>query len=155
MRLRSVSRLCFACCCGVYASHFLAFSYPRMRTSTASTIHCIHTTATQTFSISSSADLGQVTNNSVTWNVTLPAYWTVQISIEDASSDEGWSQAVRILHHIPPPPLPPLFFTHGILALYIQNTHLRFKFNQATIMMSAAYHPPSLPSPTPTRKYQN
>jgi len=42
------------------------------------------------------ADLGQVTNNSVTWNVSLPAYWTVQISIEDASSDEGWSQAIQV-----------------------------------------------------------
>jgi len=42
------------------------------------------------------ADLGQVTNNSFTWNVTLPAYWTVQISIEDANFDEGWSQAIQV-----------------------------------------------------------
>ncbi len=50
------------------------------------------------FSISS-ADLGQVTNNSVTWNVSLPAFWTVQISIEDANFDEAWSQSVRVLPH--------------------------------------------------------
>jgi len=42
------------------------------------------------------ADLGQVTNNSVTWNVSLPAYWTVQISVEDAKLDEGWSQAIQV-----------------------------------------------------------
>ncbi|KAI0279722.1 hypothetical protein BGY98DRAFT_967105 [Russula aff. rugulosa BPL654] len=42
------------------------------------------------------ADLGQVTNNSVTWNVSLPAYWTVQISIEDANLNEGWSQAIQV-----------------------------------------------------------
>jgi len=42
------------------------------------------------------ADLGQVTNNSVTWKVSLPAFWTVQISIEDAYFNEGWSQPIQV-----------------------------------------------------------
>ena len=102
--------------CVLLTSHFLAFSYPRKRTLT-STIHCSHHRNANVVRFTLfSADLGQVTNNSVTWNVTLPAYWTVQISIEDANFDEAWSQAVRILHHTSSPPFL-LFFTHGILAL--------------------------------------
>src|SRR6267154_77260 len=150
MRLRSVSRVFCALLwriCVLLTSHSLTI-FISVQTHTHTRAHLNYTLYTLYF-ILFSADLGQVTNNSVTWNVTLPAYWTVQISIEDATFDEGWSQPVRILHHIPPP-----LFTRGTLALCIQNPHFRFKFNQATIVMSAAYHPPSLPSPTPTRKYQ-
>ncbi|KAI0001482.1 hypothetical protein BJV74DRAFT_794111 [Russula compacta] len=42
------------------------------------------------------ADLGQITTNSVTWNVTLPGGWIVQISVEDALSDEGWSLPIIV-----------------------------------------------------------
>jgi hypothetical protein len=106
--------------CVLLTSHFLAFSYPRKPIRT-STIHCSHHRNANGFHFNLfSADLGQVTNNSFTWNVTLPAYWTVQISIEDANFDEGWSQAVRILHQMSSPPFP-LSLTHGFLALYTKN----------------------------------
>ncbi len=126
MRLRSVSRPCFARCCGVYAfGSRLIFISAQTQTHTHPylnyTLYSHHRNANVLHFILFSADLGQVTNNSVTWNVSLPAYWTVQVSIEDANLGEGWSQPVRVLHHISPPPLPTLFFTHGILALYIQN----------------------------------
>jgi hypothetical protein len=100
--------------------------------------------------VSSSADLGQFTKNSATWNVSLPAGWVVVISIEDARSDEGWSQAVRD-YATSPHHFRTLFFsTHDILAPYYLS--LRSKFNQ--VAMSAAYPPNSPRSPTPTRKYQ-
>ena len=132
----------FARCGVLLTSHFLAFSYYPRKPTRTSTIHCIHTPP---HFILYSADLGQVTNNSVTWKVSLPAYWTVLVSIEDANLDEGWSQAVSILHHVPLP----LLYSRPLCL----KPHLRFKSNQATTRMSAAYHPPSLPSPTPTRKY--
>jgi len=102
MRLRSVSGPCFA--------------YPRKRTRTA-TQNVFH-------SILFSADLGQVTNNSFAWNVSLPAYWTVQVSIEDANFNEGWSQAVRTVTctTIPPPPFTtPLLHSWHSYLLCVKN----------------------------------
>ena len=60
-------------------------------------ISCFPTAQTQRFLFhSSSGDLGQFTNNYATWTVSIPAGWTVVISVEDDLSDEAWSQPVRI-----------------------------------------------------------
>jgi hypothetical protein len=75
---------------------FTSAARKRTRTSTY-----IHTSESQPFFFHLfSADLGQVTKNSVMWNVSLPAFWTVQISIEDANFDEAWSQSVRVVPHL-------------------------------------------------------
>lgn len=152
MRLRSVSRPCSVLRVVAYTrfAHvsFLDFFNILSAQTHAHldyTLYSHHRNANVFHFIPYSADLGQVTNNSVTWKVSLPAYWTVLVSIEDANLDEGWSQAVSILHHVPSP----LLYSRPLCL----KPHLRFKFNQATTRMSAAYHPPSLPSPTPTRKY--
>ena len=101
MRLRSVSRPVLRVVVA-YMPRFAHVSWPfHIRTYTHAHAPQLHTTATHF--IIFSADLGQVKNNSVTWNVSLPAYWTVQISIEDANLNEGWSQPVRVLHHMPLP----------------------------------------------------
>jgi hypothetical protein len=53
-----------------------------------------------------SADPGQFTNNSATWTVSLPAGWTVVVTVEDSLSDEAWSQPVRFHTTSPAPFLP-------------------------------------------------
>ena len=63
-----------------------------------------------------SADLGQFTNNSTTWTVSLPAGWTVQLSLEDALLDEAWSDPVRI-HTTLPPSAPPLLLQSTLFRL--------------------------------------
>ena len=98
MRLRSVRRPYFARSCGVLCvlltTHFLAFSCPHTHPPLNYTLYSHHCNANVFHFVLFSADLGQFTGNTTTWTVALPAYWTVQISIEDASLDEGWSQAV-------------------------------------------------------------
>ncbi|KAI0250248.1 hypothetical protein BJV78DRAFT_600444 [Lactifluus subvellereus] len=44
------------------------------------------------------ADLGDHNDNSATWNVTVPAGWTVVISIEDSQGDEAWSGPITVQH---------------------------------------------------------
>ncbi|KAI9512063.1 hypothetical protein F5148DRAFT_124896 [Russula earlei] len=41
-------------------------------------------------------DLGQLTNNSVSWNVSIPAGWIVLISVEDGFTDEAWSEPIQV-----------------------------------------------------------
>jgi len=41
-------------------------------------------------------DLGQFTNNYATWTVSIPAGWTVVISVEDDLYDEAWSQPILV-----------------------------------------------------------
>src|SRR5712672_3088819 len=53
-----------------------------------------------------SGDIGHVVNNSVDWKVALPGGWTVVISVEDTLKNDCWSQPVRIVPNLLPPPLP-------------------------------------------------
>ena len=84
MRLRSVSATHFCVCiCVAHVSFLVSVSRKHMGYFT-----------TEHHSLS--GDLGQFTNNYATWTVSIPAGWTVVISVEDDSYDEAWSQPVRI-----------------------------------------------------------